>query len=142
MNGVREIMILTFCLNIERSLKISSIVMEETITRVSPSMIPLTMSCTWDRWPGTMALACALAGLVPSGEPVSRSAYFFSASGLLSGPIVKTLEKSDTSPHHLLITQPYLRWESELKFLNGPSKTSVQVSVAFVQPCACPTYIA
>ena len=35
---------MTFCLNTSLSLKISSIVMLETITRVSPSIMPLTMS--------------------------------------------------------------------------------------------------
>lgn len=40
---------LTFCLKTCRSLKISSMVMLETMTRVSPSMIPLTISWTWLR---------------------------------------------------------------------------------------------
>ena len=86
---------MTLVLNTWRSLKISSMVMPDTMTRVSPSMMPLTMSWTWLR-PVAVGLFFVAAD-VPSMLPVRSIAYFESASGLSSGPMVKTAGRENCS---------------------------------------------
>jgi hypothetical protein len=63
--------------------------MLETMERVSPSMMPLTMSWTWLR-PVAMVAAPFFALTWPSESPVRRTAYFSREALSSCGPMVKT----------------------------------------------------
>jgi hypothetical protein len=82
----------------------------DTMLRVSPSIIPLTISWTWFRPAATVTAPFdAVAGGRPSLSPVRRTAYFSSASRLSAGPIVKTAGRLNCSFSTVMAWMPMLK---------------------------------